>query len=362
MSDPHLTVPIHSREEELSLLEMTNTVLRSWRVIVVVPVLLAILVGIASLMQERRYAARATFMPQAAEGRRPSDALGLARQFGFDVGSAASTQSPLYFVELLGSQRLLRRAVETEYTVAGVDGGERRGNLIELFEIEAESGARWRKSMEALSERIATNVATETGIIRMTVWEHDPALAEQIAARLLQLLHEYNLEVVRERAEQEGRFLTERIEVARSELDASENDLGSFLRQNRGYQNSPELLFDHERLRRQVAIRQEIYISLLRSYEQLRMDAVRETPLLTVIDHPVGSAEPQGRGTIVRMIVAFLAGLVLAVFAAFLMELSRRRRAAGDPQYRELQGLASAAWHDLRRPSRWLRRAGSGAG
>ena len=59
-----------------------------------------------------------------------------------------------------------------------------------------------------------------------------------------------------------------------------------FLRQNRGFGNSPELMSEHDRLQRQVAMRQEVYTSLLRSQEQARIDAVRDTPLLAFIDTP----------------------------------------------------------------------------
>lgn len=349
-------------EDEISLVEIANTVLRNWRVVVVVPVLLMLVVAAWSLTQDRKYAASASFMPQVAEGRGVGGAAALAQQFGVSLGTERPGQSPQFYVGLLRSRTLLRKAVESEYHVPEDEGRIWRGSLIQYWELDDEVSSRfpWQRATEILSDAMSASVGRETDVVQLTVSSGHPVLAEQIAERLLDLLNEFNLEVRQGRAQEEGRFISGRLAEAQAELRAAEGALQDFLRQNREFGNSPELGFEHDRLQRQVMMRQEVYTALLRSQEQARIDAVRDTPLFTVIDHPAGTAEPEGRGTIMRALLAFILGLMLAVFIAFVIEFARRSREAQDPHYKEFQSLTREAWDDLRHPRRWMRKSDKG--
>lgn len=345
-------------EDEISLVQIINVVVREWRLVVVLPIVLMVLAGALSLSQTRRYVASASFIPQAAEGGAGGGAAALAERFGVNLGTERLGQSPQFYVELLRSASLLRDAVESEYEVPSDDGGVWRGSLVEYWELDGYAGPEPAELLarEILDRAVSTSVSRETGIVRLSAVSPEPALAEQILERLLELLNQYNLEVRRSRAQEEGRFIGTLLTDARAELRAAEGALQNFLRQNREFGNSPELAFEYDRLQRQVLMRQELYTSLLRSQEQARIDGVRDTPLFTVIDHPAGSAEPRARGTVLRALLGFAVGLVLAVILAFLRESVRRGRGAEDPHVRELHGLVRQAWSDAWRPHRWIRR------
>lgn len=348
------------RDDEISLVEIANPILRHWRMVVTVPLVLALVVGLWTLAQERTYAVSASFIPQAAEGRGGGGAVALAQQFGVSLGSERPGQSPQFYADLLRSRTVLRKAVESEYRLPADDGTMRRGTLIELFDIEEDGNTLppWRRVADKLRDGISTFIARETGLVQLTVSASHPALAEQIAERLLEILDTFNTEVRQSRAQEEGRFIGGRLTEAQAELRAVETVLQDFLRQNREFRNSPELTFEYDRLQRQVAMRQEVYTSLLRSQDQARIDGLRDTPLFTIVDHPAGAAERQGRGTVLRAIIAFVLGLMVAVGVALIREATRRGRDSEDPHYREFQGLARQAWDDLRHPKRWVRRRG----
>ena len=49
---------------------------------------------------------------------------------------------------------------------------------------------------------------------------------------------------------------------SRASLDSAEQELRSFLRQNKSYANSPDLTFDERRLERGVTLQRQLFTSL----------------------------------------------------------------------------------------------------
>jgi uncharacterized protein involved in exopolysaccharide biosynthesis len=342
----------------VSGVDIVNIALRHWRLIVVLPLGLAIASGAWTAFSDRSYSASASFVPQSPETRTAGGASALALQFGLNIGGERPGQSPQFFADLLRSQPVLRAAVESEYTVPAGDGVRRVTLLEAVGERRSRNGEPpWLHAAERLRQSMNVSVGRETGIVRFSVSSRQGPLAEQIASRLLVILNEFNMTVRQMRAQEEVRFISGRLEEAQAGLLMAETGLQEFLQRNRQFADSPELLFEHERLQRQVAMRQDIYTTLLRSQEQARIDGVRDTPVLTTLEQPVATSH--GPGILYRAILGFLLGLTLAVIIAVVAEISRRNRQRGDPRYMELEGLAREAWTDLRHPHRWVRRRGN---
>jgi uncharacterized protein involved in exopolysaccharide biosynthesis len=346
-----------ANSDEVSLIEILSAVLRNWRAVLLLPVLFALAAGVLSLSRDRSYVATASFMPQAADTRGASGAAALAQQFGISLGADRPGHSPEFYKDLLESAAILRRAVESDYQIPRRNGGTTTRNLVQHWKVSAEGGPLppWRMAVERLRRSITASVARETGVIGVTVSADHPVLAEQITSKLLDLLNDYNLEMRQQRAREEARFISGRMTEVQGELARAEEALELFLRKNRNFRNSPELTFEHDRLQRQVAMRQEIYTSLLRGQEQARIDGVRDTPLLTIIDPPAGTSKPVPRRTILRAVIGFMLGFLLAIAIAAVKEAARRARHAKDPRYREFEDLVRRVWGDIRRPSRWVR-------
>jgi uncharacterized protein involved in exopolysaccharide biosynthesis len=339
----------------ISLVEIANAILRNWRAVVALPLLLAIVVAAFMLTRERRYVTVGSFMPQTTDNRGLTGAAALAQQFGLNLGTERTGQTPQFYVDLLRSQTILRRAVESEYSVHD-DDLQWSGSLVSYWEDDRKRGNQlpWRYAVEKLRDDLSTSVGRETGVVQVTVSADHPQLAEAVATTLLALLNDYNMELRQHRAREEERFIQGRLADAQAELLSAETGLEAFLGRNRAFRNSPELLFEHDRLQRQVLMHQEVYATLLRGMEQARLDGLRDTPLLTIIDEPAGSAEPESRGILLAAVIAFLLGLMIATFLAALREASRRSRQNGDPHFREFEHLARVALTDLRSPRRWL--------
>lgn len=342
--------------EEISMIEILNVFLRHRRIIVLLPILAAVIVGAMTFLQPRTYSASASFMPQIPEGRAGSSAAALARSFGVNIGGGERPgASPQFYADLLKTREVLRKAVETEYRFGVAEGAERQATLVEIYEVEETPFTPgWRKGVQHLQDKLTVGVGRETGVIQIAVSAISPQLAEQILERLLELVNDFNLDSRQSQAQEEARFISARMEEVHKELLKAKARLQIFLQTNRQFQNSPELLFDHDDLQREVAMRQEIYTTLVQAREQARIDAVRDTPLLTVINSAQGSAVPEGRGTVRRAIFAFIVVFLMAITGAFLWELLRRNRREEGGDYREFQQLMREAKKDLYSPSRWF--------
>ena len=167
-----------------------------------------------------------------------------------------------------------------------------------------------------------------------------PDLSYEVAERIVGLVNEFNLETRQSRGAEERRFVEERLQQVRSELRDAENQLQGFLQSNRAFQNSPELLFEHDRLQRQVGMRQQVFTSLMQAYEQARIAEVRNTPVITVIVAPSEPVRPERRNLILGAFMGLLIGASVGVSLALGRDFVHRQQVGSASQYEDFR----SAW------------------
>lgn len=337
---------------EVTLLDLASVVLRYRRSIVLVP-LLFMAVGVFLTMQSpRTYRADGAFVLQdAGNGGARARVSGLAAQFGVSVPSGGGDVPQLY-ADLLVSRRFLTQLAETRYTFTA--GGKRySGTPAQLFAVDAGNPQTTRrKTVELLRGMVNAEVNPMTGVVGFAVSTPWPALSEQVGKQLLDLVAQFNLSTRQSQAAAERRFTEGRLNEAARELRAAENALEGFLESNRRMDNAPQLMLRRERLQRDIAQRQAVYAMLSQSYEQARIDEVRDTPVFTVIEGPAGSARPEPRGTVTRALLMLLLGLMVAVGIAFWREMLRTARERQAPELNEFLRLRDESLGPLARRRR----------
>ena len=110
--------------------------------------------------------------------------------------------------------------------------------------------------------------------------------------------------------------------VAQDELRDAEAGLESFLQRNRRYQDSPQLVVEFGRLQRRVELRQQVANSLSQAFEQSRIEEVRNTPVVTIVERPEGAAKPARTLRQAALVGGVLGGLATLGFI-FALELLR---------------------------------------
>ena len=308
-----------------SALALLAVLRRHWRLLVLLPTVVAIAAGATRVMRPRTYASTATFIPQVSSSQR-SAISGLAAQFGVSVGGSEPGQSPQFFSELVRSRTVLERVASTP--LPDRPGGPPRP-LADALAVPAGTPAeRLEGTIEALLRMVAAGADMQTGVVRVRVVAPTPELARGITDRILSELNAFNLERRQQRAAGDRQFSEERLAELRAELAVAESRYSSFRRANRSVEGSPELQAQDDRLARDVQFRQQLYSSLAQAYEQARLDEVRATPVISVLDQPARPTRAEPRGAVTLAIIAWVAAFTFAAFAAFALDVMRPRRAS----------------------------------
>jgi uncharacterized protein involved in exopolysaccharide biosynthesis len=288
-----------------------------WRRAVAVGVIAAAAFAGATHLMPERWVSEAEFMPQA--NRTASSFGGIAAQLGIEVPTAEPAQSPQFYVELLRSRHFLTRADGRYPTVSGDSAA-----LRDLLRIGGrDSSVALQRVAARLDDRLGVFVAPRTGVVSATVSMPDPVVAQAVMRQLLDLLDAFNVETRRSRAQAERVFTERRVAELRAELRDAEDALEGFLRTNRITQFSPELTFQRDRLVREVTLRSQVYAMMVQSYEQARIEEVRDTPVLTRLIGPTLPVRPSRQSSGVAAGMGFAIGALLVIGVALLRAFAR---------------------------------------
>lgn len=341
-----------------SLLSLATLGLRRRRLLVGLPLAVMAAALALSLVMPAEHTATSRLFPES-ENDMPADLAGMAAQFGLIMGGAADAESLDFYDQLLQSHELLSAVALHEYEVPVDEGADTlRGNLISLYGIKGDTPKERlnaavkrldRKDLDATLDRSANVLVLRS----RAPW---PELAEAVNRRMLTLVNQFNLERRQSRAAQEQSFLETRVAEAQAELRAAEARLEEFMRSNRRYAEAPETAFEYGRLQRRVDFLQGIYSSLAQGLEQARVDAIRNVPVVTVLDRPEGTAVQTAPRLLINGVLGLLLGGALAASILLMGEILRSARRSHPGEYSELEAATRETLDGLR-PLRRLRGA-----
>lgn len=275
------------------------------------------------------YVAEARFVPQSSAGG-ANRLAGLAAQFGVAVPSlgGASGEGPPFYASVLRSRTLLRELVLTRFAEA--PNGQ---SLLELYlraPAPSPSVEQENKAIERAGKKLSVDVEAKTGIVTLRTAATSDELAVAMNRRLLALLADFNLTRRQTQAKAERIFVEQRRTEARSDLANAEGRLTAFLARNRSYQGSPQLVLEYQRLAREADMQRQIYSTISQSYEQARIEEVRNTPVFTMLDQPSLTRRRLPQVLATRAAAGLFAGPLLAAML-LLLGAVWRREVATDP-------------------------------
>jgi uncharacterized protein involved in exopolysaccharide biosynthesis len=266
-----------------------------------------------------------------------------------------ASQSPAFYADLVQSRGLLGSVVDTPFEYETEDGTKLKGTLTDFYKSKGESPALRRDAaIRRLGDDVDASTVQKTGVVDLSVTVTQPALAVQINQRLLELLNEFNLKSRQSQAGEERRFTERRLGEVRQDLRAAEDRLQQFLQRNRDIRNSPELTFQADRLQREVTMQQDVYTTLAQAYEQAKIEEVRDTPVITVVQQAEFPVRPDRRGLVIKSILGLMAGLLIGAALAFWRSYTTNTASLATTEAAEFAVLRRQAAGDLLRPWRPL--------
>jgi tyrosine-protein kinase Etk/Wzc len=296
---------------------------------------LVLAVGL-TLILPRKYTAQASFVPQKKETQ--SALAGLASQFGFALPATGDGESAEFYTELLTSRTILGQVADSTYSVTPSPSSEgsanaQRQSLATLYDIHDDDPRKQRELViDKLKKLVRAEKTRTTDIVTISVTTKWPHVSHQIAANLLAMVSEFNVHNRQSRASAERKFVEGRLQQARAELRAAENDLQAFLQSNRNFSGSPQLQMTRTRLMRIVTNREDVVRGLEESYEKARIEEVRNTPVISIVEPPVVPARSDPRKLPGWAILGAIVGTLVTTIFLGVRGALRSLRAVADAE------------------------------
>ena len=328
--------------EAISLLAVGTAVLRRRRLIIALGVVGAVAGLAAALLSSRVYSASATFIPEEADNKMSSGLAIAAGQFGIKLPSSGGGWGTPVYAELLKSRALLQPIAADTLTVSELHG---RASLMDLLKVKpAAAPLRLERAVRALSKKVTVQEDKKLGAVRLTVTTKWPSVSYAVATRLVQEVNQFNLESRKTQAGAERQFVEGQALDAERALRDAEDRLRLFYQRNRGgVTGSPELALEKDRLQRDVTLRQQSYTMLTQSREEAKISEVRNTPVITILEHPQIPVLPETRGTVTKTLLGGISGAIIGVIIAFLAQGVSGARTASTDEAREFFELVDEA-------------------
>jgi len=292
--------------------EIVRELRRRWRLILFVAGLCASLsfVGSVFLWGYRSKATFAVGRPQGA-----NKAGQFAAQLGLLAGISSSGDPVEFYTRLLESRSFLRGVVAKPVSYRG----DSVFSYFDSFGIPGDSSqpSALVLAAEDLSGRLNASVDPIAGTVSISVRASSGALAEAVLGRVVEEVAAFNIQRRQYSSRSERVFAEERLTALRAELGAAEDKLTDFLATNRRLEGSPVLAARQRRLNDEVARLRAVLTTVEQGYEQARIEEVRDTPSITIID----SAELSSK-RLVEPVPAILlgtaVGVLLGIFAVIV--------------------------------------------
>lgn len=339
-------------ERDLSPLWVMATLLKARRFMIRAVVVGAILALAVSIFIPAKYTTTFSFTPAASDDQNAGGLAQLAGQFGVALGGLAGQgQSPQFYADLLDTREILG-PIATDSFATSSDSTAKVPLAVFLDTDDRDPNRAFEGTLKELQDRViqAAVQSKTTGVVTVRVRTTSPQVSYAIAQRLVAAVNDFNSRTAQAQASAERQFLESRLADEQGTLRAAEDAQQRFLQTNRATTNSPELTFKLGRLQRNVDLHSGIVTSLAQQYEQARIQEVRNTPAITLVDHPTIAPlpDPRGRGKLI-LGVAFFAAMVAASVVLLQAWWPAPGTTDADPALLSIRDEFESLWRGLRR-------------
>lgn len=200
-------------------------------------------------------------------------------------------------------------------------------NLVTTYAEVIKTDALMQRALEAnpdlplspsqLNAMTTVQPVRETAVLTIRVRDIEPERAARLANAIAETFVDDVARAERERFRAAEEALQQQLDSYRAEIERTQQAIDRVRSADGGDPEQQRL--ELARLQDRVNLNQNVFGTLLRSFEDLRVAKARNTNQVRVIE-PAARATPLPRSTLQYTALALLAGLVVAAVVAFIME------------------------------------------
>lgn len=335
MTDPIQAQP-NKQEHEIDLVEIITVLWRARKFIAALTATAVIFGLIYILFATNMYRSTITLYPAVDSGSN-SPMTAMARQLGV---TGPQTGAASYNIPDVAKSRTLAEKIVSHHWV--INGFQKEISLSDYFDsiwgvekpdyvVTKEDSVRWNEikfykySQFISKERINANMNEETGLITVTVDMEDPKLSKDIANYISQFITTWVNDNQKESIRRNLTFINERAEVLGKELQDAENELKNFRETNRNILNSPDLQLELQRLQRQLTIKQEVYLTMVKQKEINQIEENKSVDVIRILDKAITALKPFFPNKRFIFAVTFAIGLIFGSALIMTVYLTTNR-------------------------------------
>jgi len=291
-----------------------------------------VLVAIIIAMVPNDYEAKATILPTT------TDALSSGLSSMADgipglelMGLNMNSKSPsMLYPEILTSRMLMEKVLQKKYNYS------KGSQVIEQNLYKYFGTGNLDLAYKYLQKRSNVSYDKKTGIVSISVTTKNADLSAQVANYFVECLDDFNRFQRQTGAGLNRDFIEERIGEAEQDLRQAEENLKQFRESNLNYYRStdPELLMTHDRLLREVEVKNQVYLTLVQQYEISTIQAKKEIPIVQILDRARPPSLKIGPARVKTTLLGLIAGIIIS---SLLVIVDDRLR--GKSQYDDVKRL-----------------------
>lgn len=255
------------------------------------------------ILLPNQYTSTAVILPDVDKSR--LGALGslsdIAAIAGVNIGGEGSLAK--LYPTIIKSESVLKNVIYRKYKTEDFPDSV---NLIQFWEIKEETPERdYEEALKKLQKDLTVSAELKTNVVTMSIETRDARLSADILNAVIEGLNEFILTKRTSNASEQRKWIEKRLVEVKRDLEKTENALKEFREKNRIITGSPQLMLEQARLERELQINNTLYIELKKQQELARIEEVRTTPIITVMDYarPAAKKSSPKRGLLLIIVV-----------------------------------------------------------
>tara|TARA_B100000519_G_scaffold200455_1_gene213635 strand:+ start:160 stop:1236 length:1077 start_codon:yes stop_codon:yes gene_type:complete len=270
-------------------------------------------------LAEPIYTSSSKIMSSSSKGM--SQAAGIAAQLGISM-PINQNETQWVYPEIIQSRIIARKMLSQKFDT--IEFGIEK-TLLEILigkdqELDPKSEKVISNGINEFLDMIVINEDKKTNIITLNVNSKEAKFASELNQALIKKIDAHQREYNKNKTSETRKFIEERITATEIDLRRAEENLKDFISSNRRIENSALLQLERQRLAREVTVLTGIFTTLKQQFETTKIEEVKESQYIVVIDPPEPPLKPSKPRKARIMFFSGIIGLALGTIFGFFRE------------------------------------------